>query len=101
MSNIPLMSDGRNFSTWEQPINMDLYLQNNANINNNWSYRKYLTDNAHAIIKLNQQSCIEKSTFPIQNQFLPETYFNSDLKNVYLSREELQNKTIAPTLFKK
>ena len=37
MSNIPLMSDGRNFSTWEQPINMDLYLQNNANINNNWS----------------------------------------------------------------
>jgi hypothetical protein len=31
MSNIPLMSDGRNFSTWEQPINMDLYLQNNAN----------------------------------------------------------------------
>ena len=55
MSNIPLMSDGRNFSTWEQPINMDLYLQNNANINNNWSYRKYLTDNADAIIKLNQQ----------------------------------------------
>lgn len=27
MSNIPLMSDGRNFSTWEQPINMDFYLQ--------------------------------------------------------------------------
>ena len=53
MSNIPLMSDGRNFSTWEQPINMDLYLQNNANINNNWSYRNYLTNNADAIIKLN------------------------------------------------
>ena len=99
MSNVPLMSDGRSFSTWEQPINMDLYLQSNANINNNWSYRKYLTENASAIIKLNQQSCIEKSTFPIQNKIMPESYYNSNLKNLYLSREELQNKRIAPTIF--
>lgn len=98
--NFPLMSDGRNYSNAEQPSQNDLLIQNNANINNNWDYRKYLQNNASLIMKLNQQSCIEKTSFPSQNSFLPETYFHSDLKKIYISREEQQNKKIAPIVFR-
>ena len=100
MNNIPLMSDGRNFSNWEKPINMDLYLQKKSDINNNWSYRKYLTENATTIMKLNQQSCIDNSSFPMQDDSLSKNLFQSDLKNIYLSREELQKKITAPIVFK-
>ena len=94
----PLMSDGRNFSRWEQPISMDDYLQKSNNLNSNWEYRKYLTKNADSIIKLNQQQAVINTTFPIENQVVPANCFNSDLKNNYLSREELQHRMVAPVV---
>lgn len=92
----PLMSDGRNFSRWEQPISMDNYLKTSNNIKSNWEYRKYLANNADSIIKYNQQQSVNSTTFPIENQLLPSNCFNSDLKANYLSREELQNRMVAP-----
>ena len=94
----PLMSDGRNFSNWEQPISMDTFLQTSNNIKSNWEYRKYLANNADSIIKLNQQQAVNSSTYPIDNQMIPLNYLNSDLKNNYLSRQELQNRMIAPVV---
>ena len=88
-----------NFSNSEQ-FNMDNYLQKNTNINNNWSYRQYLINNASTIMKLNQQSSMNNSSFPVENNFLPSSYFNSDLKNNFIFKEEERNKIIAPIVFK-
>ena len=81
----PLMSDGRNFSNWEQPISMDTFLQTSNNIKSNWEYRKYLANNADSIIKLNQQQAVNSSTYPIDNQMIPLNYLNSDLILVIIS----------------
>lgn len=88
-----------NFSNSEQS-NMDTYLQKNTNINNNWSYRQYLINNASTIMKLNQHSSMNNSSFPVENNFLPASYFNSDLKNNFIFKEEERNKIIAPIVFK-
>lgn len=94
----PLMSDGRNFSRWEQPIAMDNFLKTSNNIKSNWEYRQYLANNADAIILFNQQQAVNSTTFPIQNELIPVNNFNSDLKSIYLSREELQNRMVAPVV---
>ena len=95
-----LMFSDVNFSNSEHSINMDTYLEKNTNINNNWSYRQYLMNNASTIMKLNHQSSMNNSSLHLENNFLPASYFNSDLKNNFISKEEEKNKTIAPIVFK-
>ena len=112
----PVMADGRNYSKWQPGAQINEAIRKEHNIKSNWQYRKYLTENADAVIKSNQleacdeccycpalrtgetisntpflyKSCMEKSQ--------PYGYENSDLKNVYLSSYQLQARMVAPAI---
>ncbi len=113
----PKMSDGRNYSTWEPDATVNDNLKKNANIVSNWDYRRYLQENAKDIMKQNgMESCYalgisvkpmtssagSSSVAPIlfensaDNSNLPNG--SSDLKSMYMSREELYGRTIAPSI---
>lgn len=103
-----LMSDGRLYSDWQQGALSNENVKKQANIKSNWQYRKYLTDNADSIIKNNQleacmacgcvTGCDHNKPVPnnpyIYNCCLsndqPFGYETSDLKELYLSRNQLQ-----------
>jgi hypothetical protein len=99
----PLMSDGRTITASYQPqseTNKEILRQ--SGIQSNWQYRQYLVANADAIMKQNfQEACNDVgyvSRYP--NEVVPSppirhndtTYGQSDLKQLYLSREELNLK---------
>jgi len=120
----PLMSDGRAITASYQPeavINNQMIKQNN--IHSNWEYRKYLTENSKQIMEYNfREACNDagyykrytdiplnsnekmlNNTNPYMfNSFLdnnkPFGYVNSDLKNLYLSREQLNARKISPVI---
>ena len=114
----PLMDDGRNYSSFQLGISFDNALKNKANIKTNTEYRRYLQQNADSIIKNNQlNACGECGTCPyISNpdnsikknspyifesslsDDQPYGYENSDLKNLYLSRNMLEANMHAPVL---
>jgi len=114
----PIMSDGRNFSTWlpESVINQEL--QQKSGLHSNWDYRRYLQKNANNIMKYNQMDSVQSSgNYPINyiNQNISNNspfifksthdksipaygYNNSDLKQTYLSREQLNSRLISPSI---
>ena len=113
----PIMDDGRNYADWQPSATYNNTLRAEAGITTNAQYRKYLTDNADKIIKMNQidacnQCCYCPARYgdnqPLKNSpFLytscveksqPYGYEDSDLKNVYLSSYQLQARMIAPIL---
>jgi hypothetical protein len=113
----PLMTDGRNYASWQPEAVVNKTLQENSGMKTNWDYRKYLVDNADSIMKYNQlESCDQCCACPAQygdNQpptgtpFLfksctdstqPYGYENSNLKKEYLTREQLQSRMTAPRL---
>jgi len=104
----PLMDDSRLFSNYYSSALNDSVFQNNKNIKNNSDYRKYLQTNADNIIKNNQyvslNECganaytnsdilLSNQTPYIFNSILsrdqPYGYETSDLKNIYLSKQQL------------
>jgi len=112
----PIMNDGRNYASWQPGAAINNDIRNSANIISNWDYRNYLMKNADNIIRLNQlESCNNCGCCPPANQsdksspaigpqqtsvpYLytscssrdqPFGYENSDLKQLYLSREQLK-----------
>ena len=118
----PIMMDGRNFADWQPGSVMNKKLREDAGIKTNNEYRQYLMNNADKIIKYNQmQSCDEccsslalygnynyqNNIRSVNNPYLyksctdksvPFGYESSDLKNVYLSRQELQKNMNVPLL---
>jgi len=100
----PLMNDGRSVISAFQPEALtNNYLIEQLGIKSNYEYRKYLIDNAKDIMKYNCMNVSNDVGFTrryvnenlaasigIQN---PVGYANSDLKEMYLSREELDTKT--------
>lgn len=114
----PIMSDGRNFATWQPGSKVSNDIKKEAGIQSNWQYRKYMVENADAIIKYNQlQACDEccgctarygsseenqtnqpflfKSCFDNRQPFGYET---SNLKNMYLDKYQLQCRMVTPVL---
>lgn len=114
----PLMSDGRTITASYQPeAVLNEHLLKEIGVETNWQYRNYLTKNAKEIMKYN---CIQMSTdsgyikryadlgssnystpfiYPtFYNKEKPSGYEDSDLKDIYLTREELQARMIAPEL---
>jgi len=115
----PIMADGRNYASWQPEAVINRRIQKQENIHSNWAYRQYLTNHGLEIMKYNTtEACIESglschtetSKTPSSNvPFLYKStfdsakpgygYSNSDLKNPYLSREQLQAQMISPTIY--
>lgn len=110
----PLMSDGRNFSSWKSSCSLDEEIKKKIKIDSNWEYRQYLTQNTNSIMKHNLKlmcdNCckcsykkgeggIDKYLFSsCSDKTAPFGYQQSDLKNLYLSKQELNSKLRAPIL---
>ena len=110
-----IMSDGRNFASWQPGAVISENIRKEENIKTNWEYRKYLTQNADQIIRYNQLAACDQccacpakygdnqtvSNSPFLYKSCSETtkpfgYENSDLKNLYLSSFELQARMVTP-----
>jgi hypothetical protein len=112
----PMMNDGRNYATWIPGAEVNKQIQSHYNINSNWKYRAYLQQNANVIMDYNknlvcnESDCLEHyyNTQPTSNTpFVYQTcgdntanvgYEGSDLKKLYLSRQQLQSKLVAPEI---
>ena len=112
----PIMADGRNYSSWQPEAVINEKIQKDAKITTSWAYRQYLTNNASKIMQYNNvEACqalglpshfstnatpssnvphLYKSTFDTSTPGFG--YNNSDLKNPYLTREQLQARMVAP-----
>ena len=113
----PIMADGRNFASWQPGAVVNEKIRQESGIKSNWQYRKYLMENADQIIKYNQLGACEQSSGGVVNYggeeklngspFLynsylensqPFGYENSDLKNTYLTRQQLQERMVTPVI---
>jgi len=114
----PIMSDGRNFSSWQPSAIVNERIQKQEGITNNFSYRQYLQNNSSKIMQYNTlETCYELGLDPhVQTYKTPSNnvpykfknvfdtsrpgfgYSNSDLKNPYLSKEQLNARLIAPSI---
>jgi hypothetical protein len=112
------MADGRNFASWQPGAVVNEKIRQESGIKSNWQYRKYLMENADQIIKYNQLGACDESSGGVVNYggeeklngspFLynsylvnsgqPFGYENSDLKNSYLSRQQLQERMVTPVI---
>ena len=114
----PIMADGRNYASWQPDAVINQRIQRQEGIQNNWSYRQYLQNNGLKIMNYNSmEACydlgldphvkIDKTpsdNVPYKFKSVFDTskpgygYCNSDLKNPYLSREQLNARLIAPSI---
>ncbi len=117
----PRMEDSRSLVASYQPeAILNESLLNKSNVKSNWEYRKYLTENSQQIAKdnfreaANDVGYFERFT-PNERGYQSQTHRtplsgvnykdsstilheNSDLKDLYLTREDLQNKKEPITL---
>jgi hypothetical protein len=114
----PIMMDGRNFADWQPGAVINEKFREEAHIKTNADYRKYLINNADKIVKYNQiQACDQCCSCPAVynsgphnpsngpylykscgDSTMPFGYETSDLKNQYLSRQELETRMNMPLL---
>ena len=108
------MEDGRTFSSWVPGSSINDQLKATHNIQSNWDYRQFLTHNSSNIVDGNLQQAFYQSGYvniqsqPVTNSpFLfssvadknqPYGYEDSDLKNIYMSREALQSRMVTPVI---
>lgn len=121
----PLMSDGRSVTASWQPesiINAQMIQSNN--IQSNWQYRRYLTQHAKDIMEYNFREASNDvgyykrhaDLYPMDSNKVsgtsatpylytsvldetrPRGYETSDLKEMYLSREQLDARRISPVI---
>ena len=105
------MDDSRLFSDYYSSVLNDEMLKRNNNVKNNSDYRHYLQINAQSIISNNQlNACNECSVCPYYSKtnleinkltpyifdhtlsnIRPYGYETSDLKELYLSRQQLDS----------
>ena len=115
----PIMADGRNYASWQPDAVINRRIQKQENIQSNWAYRQYMQHNGLQIMKYNgEEACYDlglnphvytgktpsnnvpylyKNTF--DNNQPGYGYANSDLKNPYLTREQLNVRLIAPSIY--
>lgn len=115
----PIMSDGRTVTASYQPeAILNEHLIKEVGLGTNWEYRQYLIKNGKEIMKYN---CVQaandvgyvarytdlqsgssystpytySATTSVER---PKGYQASDLKDMYVSREQLQSRMIAPEI---
>jgi len=114
----PIMNDGRNYSSWQPDAVINQRIQKKEGITNNWNYRQYLQQNGLQIMNYNnKEACYELGLDPhVQTGKTPSSnvpytfrstfdtstpgfgYCNSDLKNPYLTSEQLNARLVAPSI---
>jgi len=110
----PLMSDGRNFSSWQPEAVVNKRIQENAAITSNWQYRQYMQQNGVQIMKFNSVQAEHDGGLDVSlkfdnskssNPYVYKSVFDSskpyqmsDLKAPYMSREQLNARMVAPTI---
>jgi hypothetical protein len=111
------MSDGRNYASWQPGAKRNEIIREKQGIISNFEYRKYLIANADKIIKGNQLEACDNcsantSAYGSINNLIgtpflygsvhdksnPHGYESSDLKNVYLTRHQLQSRQVTPVI---
>lgn len=111
-----LMSDSRAYTNYNPACRINNEYMKANGINTTFNYRRFLTQNATQIMGDNRTSacnqvgiCKFGPSLEVQptNKYLykscqdmtqPYGYENSDLKNLYLSREALQTRMSAPLM---
>jgi len=111
------MADGRLYSSYQPEAVINNQIIQQENIKGSWQYRQYLTQNALEIMRANNKEyCIDmglpshiytnqepSSNVPFLFKNVYDStkpgygYCNSNLKNPYLSREQLQSKLMTPS----
>jgi hypothetical protein len=122
----PLMSDGRSITaSWQPEAVMNADLKQRNGIESNWQYRQFLTQNAKPIMEYNFRNSSNDIGYYVRHEDLPNIqsgnivdfvsnmpylynspmdtnkplgYSDTDLKQLYLSREELESRKIAPVI---
>lgn len=110
----PIMEDGRTFSTWIPGSAINDQLRAQHNIESNWDYRQFLMHNSTNVMDSNLQQCFNQSGYSnlygqnvsnspflystVADKSQPYGYEDSDLKNIYLSRNDLQSRMVAPAV---
>ena len=114
----PIMADGRNYASWQPEAVVNKRIQQQNHINNNWSYRQFMQHNGLKIMNYNSlETCydlgldphVTTDTTPSDNvPFKYDSiydhrkpgygYSNSDLKNPYLTSEQLNARLISPSI---
>lgn len=114
----PIMADGRNYASWQPDAVINRRIQKQENIQSNWAYRQYMQHNGLQIMKYNgEEACYDLGLNPhvytgktpsnnvpylykntYDNNQPGYGYTNSDLKNPYLSRQQLNARLIAPSI---
>lgn len=114
----PIMADGRNYASWQPDAVINKRIQQREGITNNWQYRQFLQNNGLEIMKFNNlEGCYDLGLDPhyysdkTPSSNVPYTfrntfdtnrpgfgYCNSDLKNPYLSREQLNARMVSPSI---
>lgn len=109
----PLMSDKRLFTLVNPACDLNEKLKKNVGIKNNYEYRQYLIHNGHTLMENNtikacdeSSECVKKSNElnnttkyifkNMSDNYIPYGYQNSNLKQLYLSKTELQSKFVTP-----
>jgi hypothetical protein len=114
----PFMNDGRVLvASWQQESVTNNNLLQSTGMKSNWEYRRYLTENAKSLIQQNQAESLNDigyiarySTAPEQTNTVPYYYKSyldnakpfgyetSDLKQLYLTAEQLNARKMAPAV---
>jgi len=114
----PLMNDSRIWSNWQPDSIVNQRIQQQEGIKTNWKYRQYLQQNAIQIMNYNSiETCHTLGLDPhIKTDRTPSSnvpykfkgifdrskpsygYCNSDLKNPYLTKEQLNARLMSPSI---
>jgi len=114
----PFMNDGRSLvASWQQESLTNKNLVESSGIKTNWAYRKFLTDNATSLIQKHQAESLNDIGYvsrfaEVPPQSSPHPHFyksyldnskpfghqTSDLKQLYLSQEQLNSRKMAPAI---
>ena len=108
-----IMADGRSNSNWLRANHLDEEIKIKNNIKTNNEYRQFLQENSHHIknenlnrvadgclsnkyLKNHKTACSPFLYSGCLDNSKPNGYHESDLKNLYLSRYELNNRLVTP-----
>jgi hypothetical protein len=100
---------------WQPEAVLNTKIQTESNIKSNWKYRQYMQKNANHIIKYNAMESIYASgnnPYSVLNaepmlktpylftnlHDTTDSVYNSDLKQSFISKQQLQARMISPTV---